>query len=168
MAVEMFSWPSLHEWMCRAWGSNSGPLACQANTLPIELPRPAAAVVTGLIITYRRYKRRLEKQRLIQEEHTGFTFTVFLSYSSLDGKGFLAIRRLLSLDAKFNVMCRNSAHVCCTCSLETHKLTAFNVRWQFLFQRAMPFRNFDYQLYVLFSVLCMRLTPIKQRNHAHN
>ena len=27
--------------MCRTWGSNSGPLACQADTLPIELPRPA-------------------------------------------------------------------------------------------------------------------------------
>ena len=26
--------------MCRTWGSNSGPLACQANSLPIELPRP--------------------------------------------------------------------------------------------------------------------------------
>ena len=26
--------------MCRTWGSNSGPLACQAETLPIELPRP--------------------------------------------------------------------------------------------------------------------------------
>ena len=35
MAVEMFSWPSLHERMCRTWGSNSGPLACQANTFPI-------------------------------------------------------------------------------------------------------------------------------------
>ena len=40
MAVEMFSWPSLHERMCRTWGSNSGPLACQANSLPIELSRP--------------------------------------------------------------------------------------------------------------------------------
>ena len=39
MAVEMFSWPSLHGKMCRTWGSNSGPLACQADTLPIELPR---------------------------------------------------------------------------------------------------------------------------------
>ena len=37
MAVEIFSWPSLHERMCRTWGSNSGPLACQADTLPIEL-----------------------------------------------------------------------------------------------------------------------------------
>ena len=36
----MFSWPSLHERMCRTWGSNTGPLACQANSLPIELPRP--------------------------------------------------------------------------------------------------------------------------------
>ena len=33
---------------------------------------------------------------------------------------------------------------------------------QFLFQRAMTFRNFDHQLYVLFSVLYMRKTPIKQ------
>ena len=41
MDVEMFSWPSLHKRMCRTWGSNSGPLACQANTLPIELPCPA-------------------------------------------------------------------------------------------------------------------------------
>ena len=40
MAVEMFSWPSLHERMCRTWGSNLGPLACQANSPPIELPRP--------------------------------------------------------------------------------------------------------------------------------
>ena len=36
----MFSWPSLLERMCRTWGSNSGLLACQANSLPIELPRP--------------------------------------------------------------------------------------------------------------------------------
>ena len=43
MAVEMFSWPSLHERMCRTWGSNSGPLACQANSLPIELPRPVCS-----------------------------------------------------------------------------------------------------------------------------
>ena len=40
MAAEMFSWPSLHERMCRTWGSNSGPLACQADSLSIELPRP--------------------------------------------------------------------------------------------------------------------------------
>ena len=26
--------------MCRTWGSNSGPLACQATSLPIELPSP--------------------------------------------------------------------------------------------------------------------------------
>ena len=26
--------------MCRTWGSNSGPLTCQANSLPIELPHP--------------------------------------------------------------------------------------------------------------------------------
>ena len=39
--VEMFSWPCLHERMRRTWGSNSWPLACQANTLPIELLCPA-------------------------------------------------------------------------------------------------------------------------------
>ena len=44
MAVEIFSWPSLHERMCRTWGSNSEPLAYQADTLPIELPRPARPV----------------------------------------------------------------------------------------------------------------------------
>ena len=36
MTVEMFSWPSLHERMCQTWGSNSGPLACKANSLPIR------------------------------------------------------------------------------------------------------------------------------------
>ena len=50
-------------------------------------------------------------------------------------------------------------------------LTAFNVdrgpifsyaRCQFLFQRATQFRNFDYQLYDLFSILYMRKTSIKQ------
>ena len=40
MAVKFFSWPSLHKRMCRMWGSNSGSLACQADMLPIELPRP--------------------------------------------------------------------------------------------------------------------------------
>ena len=30
--------------MCRTLGSNSGPLACQANSLPIELPRPVTSV----------------------------------------------------------------------------------------------------------------------------
>ena len=40
MAVEMFSWPSVHARICRTWRSNSGPLACQANSLPIELPCP--------------------------------------------------------------------------------------------------------------------------------
>ena len=32
---------SFHERMCRTWGTNSRPLACQADTLPIELPHPA-------------------------------------------------------------------------------------------------------------------------------
>ena len=42
-------------------------------------------------------------------------------------KGFLEIRRLLSLDAKFSVICRNSAHGCCTYSFKTYRLTVFNV-----------------------------------------
>ena len=41
IAVEIFSWPSLHERMCRTWGSSSRPLAYQADMLPNELPRPA-------------------------------------------------------------------------------------------------------------------------------
>ena len=54
---------------------------------------------------------------------------------------------------------------------KVYRLTTFNVdrrlflsyaRYQFLFQRAVPFRYFDYKLYVLFSVLYMRKTPIKQ------
>ena len=89
----------------------------------------------------------------------------------LMAEGFLATRRLLSLDAKFSVICQNSAHECCTCSLKTYRLKAFNVdrrlifsyiRCLFLFQRVMLFRNFDYQLYVLFSALNIRKTPIKQ------
>ena len=67
-------------------------------------------------------------------------------------------RRLLSLDAKFSVICRNSAHGCCTCSLKVYRLMAFNVDRRlffpkdasFLLQRAMPFRTFDYKMYVLF------------------
>ena len=31
MAVEMLSWPSLHERMCRTWGSNSGPFHAKRN-----------------------------------------------------------------------------------------------------------------------------------------
>ena len=38
MAIEIFSWPSLNERMCWTWGLNSGPLACQVDTVPIELP----------------------------------------------------------------------------------------------------------------------------------
>ena len=53
----------------------------------------------------------------------------------------------------------------------TYRLTAFNgdrgltvsyVRCQLLLQRAMPCRNFDYLLYVLFSVQYMNKTPINQ------
>ena len=50
MAAEMFSWPSLHERVCRTWGSNSGPLACQANSLPIELPRPVMSCMNKHMI----------------------------------------------------------------------------------------------------------------------
>ena len=50
IAVEMFSWPSLHERMCRTWGSNSGLLACQANSLSIELPRLVSLCVTYLLV----------------------------------------------------------------------------------------------------------------------
>ena len=42
-------------------------------------------------------------------------------------KGYLATRWLLSLDAEFSVICRNSAYGCCTCSLKVYRLTAFNV-----------------------------------------
>ena len=45
MAVVIFSLPSIHERMRRTWGANSGPLACQAQHLPIELPCPA---ISGL------------------------------------------------------------------------------------------------------------------------
>ena len=48
-------------------------------------------------------------------------------------KGFLAIRRLLFLDAKFSVTCRNSAHGCCTYSLKTYRLTVFEVERQLIF-----------------------------------
>ena len=34
--------------MCRTWGSNSGPLACQANTLLIKLPRPVSRPRDGV------------------------------------------------------------------------------------------------------------------------
>ena len=48
MAAEIFSSQDLHERMFLTWGSNLGPLACQADTLPIELPRPARGVLTLL------------------------------------------------------------------------------------------------------------------------
>ena len=47
--------------------------------------------------------------------------------------------RLLSLDANFSVICRNSAQGCCTCSLKTYRLTAYNVdRRLIFFLRQMP------------------------------
>ena len=50
----MFSRPSLHERMCWTWGSNSGPLACQGNTLPIQstVPdRPPPSLISLLLCT---------------------------------------------------------------------------------------------------------------------
>ena len=52
MAVEIFSWPSLHERICRTWGSNLGPLACQADMLPIELPCPAIKQLVPIIYLF--------------------------------------------------------------------------------------------------------------------
>ena len=38
--------------MCRTWGSNSRPLACQADTLPIELPRPVNSIICAIIVAW--------------------------------------------------------------------------------------------------------------------
>ena len=53
--------------MCRTWGSNSGPLACQANTLPIELPRP------GSLNVQKSLAKKLEaaKRNTVEYRHTG-------------------------------------------------------------------------------------------------
>ena len=63
MAVELFSWPSLHERMCRAWGSNSGLLACQANSLPIKLPRPV--IILGQNMCCSRYFDYLKCEKML-------------------------------------------------------------------------------------------------------
>ena len=55
MAVEMFSWPSLHERMCRTWGSNSGPLACQANSLPRPTETEKADLFDACSVSFYRY-----------------------------------------------------------------------------------------------------------------
>ena len=52
-----------------------------------------------------------------------FVFSVILVIVPFE-KGFLAIRRLLSLYAKFSIS-RNSAHGCCTCLLKTYRLNGF-------------------------------------------
>ena len=63
------------------------------RTIALSTVLPAAAIATivaMVTILYRRHKRRLKQQRfddtlqLIRDEDTGFLFTVFLSYSSLD------------------------------------------------------------------------------------
>ena len=63
------------------------------RTIALSTVLPAAAIATivaTVTILYRRHKRRLKQQRfddtlqLIRDEDTGFLFTVFLSYSSLD------------------------------------------------------------------------------------
>ena len=43
MAVELFSWPRKN--VLDVGIELGGPLACQADTLPIELPRPARKVL---------------------------------------------------------------------------------------------------------------------------
>ena len=63
------------------------------RTIALSTVLPAVAIaiiVATVIILYRRRKRRLKQQQfddtlqLIRDEDTGFLFTVFLSYSSLD------------------------------------------------------------------------------------
>ena len=63
------------------------------RTIALCTVLPAVAIttiVTMLIILKRRRKRRLEQQRfedtikLIRDDDTGFPYTVFLSYSSLE------------------------------------------------------------------------------------
>ena len=51
MAVEIVSWPSLHKRKCRTCGIELGPLACQADTLPIELPHPVYTGMPSAFIT---------------------------------------------------------------------------------------------------------------------
>ena len=65
MAVEI-----LHERICRTWGSNFGPLACQANTLLIELLRPVlldSMFQMGLIILE---KEAIKRNYSIQMHNT--------------------------------------------------------------------------------------------------
>ena len=72
MVVEMFSWPSLHERMCRTWGSNSGPLAFQADKLPSKLPR------------------QVQGQWIVQSRSLSCTITVSdLCLSCFFSKGYL-------------------------------------------------------------------------------
>ena len=67
-----------------------------------------AAIATVVTILYRRHKRRLEQQKLedtlqlIREEHTGYPYTVFLSYCSSDGE-FVAehIRQPMEVSLNF-------------------------------------------------------------------
>ena len=73
MAVEISSWPSLHERMCWTWGSNSGPLACQRDMLPIGLLRPAISQFTVIFLSFRtdRYWQTVQTQiRLLLEEQS--------------------------------------------------------------------------------------------------
>ena len=61
MAIEIFSWPSLHERMCRMWGSNSALLACLADTFSIELPRPVHQ--TDYILVKKRFRSGIKTAR---------------------------------------------------------------------------------------------------------
>ena len=69
---------SLHERMCRTWGWKSGPLACQADMLPIELLHP---VHTHLKNQFTEDKKNYNlTRRLIWSCWVFFSMT-FLAYS---------------------------------------------------------------------------------------
>ena len=75
MAVKKFSWPRLHERICRTWGSNSGPLACQATTLPIEgLSYRARPCDSG---TYHKGNQQKLRRALAVCTHEVMTYTKF-------------------------------------------------------------------------------------------
>ena len=67
------------------------------------------AIVTVVTILYRRHKRRLEQQRfedtlqLIREEHTGYPYTVFLSYCGSDSE-FVAEHIRHPMEVSLNFM----------------------------------------------------------------
>ena len=64
--------------MCRTWGSNSGPLACQANSLPIELPRPVGPKRIGTATT--RGRNGLVPKRPVTKLYESFNTDRFASF----------------------------------------------------------------------------------------